>query len=62
MVTPILAPFVHVICRIGSLEILKKHVGFVANVICRIGSLEMIDLNATQAAIVICRIGRLYIS
>ena len=50
-----------VICRIGSLEMLKIILRLASLVICRIGSLESLYIQAHRTDFVICRIGSLEI-
>ena len=51
------APFV--ICRIGSLEMLRATCATISTVICRIGSLEILSVFRSSLLLVICRIGSL---
>ena len=46
-------------CRIGSLEIIDRHVVFYTCVNCRIGSLEITPLECERLQGVNCRIGSL---
>ena len=59
MTVTVSAGVIHLICRIGSLEMSLQALDFGFELICRIGSLESEIIVVSNTLLLICRIGSL---